>query len=873
MAWTQTVVAGALLLWGQHVLSWNSGPEDSPGPLQARKTLMPTNVTAFEPIEDANEHGFLFLRAFNAISAYGLEIPIGDQGPYIDIDRWLSGREFVVADTSNTFITRESFLPQPPLKTRAVQRQRINISGLAGLPDHSFGLWDFATGNESCPPAITGTTATNYASAVKCHSLDKHLGAFNSTHFGTQAADTYRAYHQQALTAADECVALREAWWSGEEQSLRLLEGSREYTNKYLAECQAYALALEAVGQHFLQDVLAVGHMWPRWGSPELSDFPEPKLEVAKAVAVIAGSLHGSEALTGLQDPMSGGIGNAFTLPGLDGAQPGVGDGRVDELFFGRRILEGVECDPKCSGGNLSERESPNRYLKQAQRLDECMQSGIAEVWRALGGSDNGKLYPFQSTDERCLGAQNTASALATGVGVLGSTGATELTESAVWYQLPKGFTDDNTVRKELITDLGKYIRRWQFIVEGSSAEPEWPADLDLFDVKDGSQYSAPASYSDVGSGRFEQGFAISPDTDEEGIAQPINPLKSLSRLFNRAHVKENCGGYGEWSTGGPLERPALRNRIIDPQNAEQQRQAAIDVCTEAAARTMELYYGRTPIVPGVSTQDRSPSICQLVGGGDLKIDWWDPNDDVESAARDWCAPGYTLLILQRPSNDAPIVQRLEEGDAFTVPEGTSVVFGLEKNGVRVSPQANDQLWSYFGTFDVVPKSWPAGERYPPDDLFFPDDGLIRLTLCIDPSCFILNWLFLLDITVSNAAYRALVGGTYPSPEAASFDDPEAPIGRGSVTLHPCLPSEDTCPATYSNGSTTTWSCARSGGGPAMFDEVECARFDEDGNQIGTVKYPYQHIGKCSAGPDQYYLTPGGGIDINPFQRLSSQCR
>ena len=135
---------------------------------------------------------------------------------------------------------------------------------------YSFQSW--LGGNEVCPlPGASANPGLCYIYAVDySFSLERpsenfvrlgYIGPVNSTHFSPQAGAMHAHYHSVAMAMAAQCndmrEALREAW-----DDPRFLP--------YLMECDWLAMALEGVGQHFLQDVWSAGHMWHRWSSPNL---------------------------------------------------------------------------------------------------------------------------------------------------------------------------------------------------------------------------------------------------------------------------------------------------------------------------------------------------------------------------------------------------------------------------------------------------------------------------------------------------------------------------------------------------------------------------------------------------------------------------
>lgn len=91
-----------------------------------------------------------------------------------------------------------------------------------------------------------------------CHEYFPHIGMLNSNHMVPQARRFYDHYHRLALQRAAQCATVFDD----------LSAAHRDRFRPYVLACEKQALALEAVGQHFLQDAWSMGHMWERWGGP-----------------------------------------------------------------------------------------------------------------------------------------------------------------------------------------------------------------------------------------------------------------------------------------------------------------------------------------------------------------------------------------------------------------------------------------------------------------------------------------------------------------------------------------------------------------------------------------------------------------------------
>ena len=159
----------------------------------------------------------------------------------------------------------------------AFQTREMTPSEFAQLPDFSYGVYDWVSGNETC------IAFPEEDLADQCHAFTTHTGALNSSHFLPQARAFWEHYHQLALDRAEECAEL----W--------LDLGPTGYADTALA-CEQEAMVFEAVAQHYLQDAWSSGHMWERFGGPELEDWPSG-INGAQAIGAVSGLTHGAKAV------------------------------------------------------------------------------------------------------------------------------------------------------------------------------------------------------------------------------------------------------------------------------------------------------------------------------------------------------------------------------------------------------------------------------------------------------------------------------------------------------------------------------------------------------------------------------------------------
>lgn len=429
-----------------------------------------------------------------------------------------------------------SVMPVPIDRAARVETRRYTVDELAQLPDFSFSLVDWAGGNETCP-LLPGTDP------ISCHSFTSHMGAANSNHFVPQADYSYARLHNLALARAAECAAMRAAIGAAHQEQFR----------EYLEQCEYEALTIEAVAQHFLQDAWSAGHMWERWGSTDLGDFPAfdwpapfgvetQRRYIAVAVAAISGLIHGSESLLGTCDRMCCPDTNTQYVQGAGSPQPMAGDLHLNDALDG-------------TAGVLSD-----RYPAQRDRLTNCTAASVRQVYDALAppGVDPmlGARLPAiaggsigDPTGPECHGARATNRAmhdamaldLASVAGVVVSTVTFEavvtlgfVLRMAVDGAAPLRLPDDGL--DELGRDLAHLSHEAHLyaLVDPTGTDVAALRDLDLNEmpllgVHANSYYADPASTAPY----QDPGLPWSEGSDAQRAI--------LARAFNRGHATEWC--------------------------------------------------------------------------------------------------------------------------------------------------------------------------------------------------------------------------------------------------------------------------------------------------------------------------------------------
>ncbi|MCI0573172.1 MAG: hypothetical protein L0Y66_20700 [Myxococcaceae bacterium] len=462
-----------------------------------------------------------------------------------------------------------SLTPVPFEQAALVQTRAFSVGELAQLPDFSYGLWDWATGHESCPPGGS-------ADPELCHDFASHMGPVNANHFPPQAAHFYSRYHALALGRAQACAAAGER-----------LGAERDRFASYLRACELEALALEAVGQHFLQDAWSMGHMWQRWGGPDFADFQgTPEVQRARAVltALVAGLIHGARGvLQRLPEWTSYDVNDAMGAPhpevqyvlGGGGAPvPGIGDDYLQLL-------------PLATATGTP-------YAPQAHGLLSCAASGMRAVYRASGeqhgalGALATGLVEVDPTGAACFGQRATNAALLKGAAiqfrVLGAQVDLPLDARLAARLIPQlgestgQVTLDPALRNRFRFELQRVASLLRLLGKGR------PGGTEAADGRLGAFLGAAPN--GAYAGRTPLASYVDPDLPWPGTADAATPeaggrALALARLFHRAHAEDWC------ARTFPDTLQALRARVTEVPSG--QRAAACEACTEVVVRHLRV--------------------------------------------------------------------------------------------------------------------------------------------------------------------------------------------------------------------------------------------------------------------------------------------
>lgn len=522
----------------------------------------------------------------------------------------------------------ESVFPQPfnsnaeTLAGNHFKLRKYTISGFASLPDHAYSIADWAGGNETCPP---GTTITSNETASKCHEFSSHLGLLNSTHFLPQAQSVYVYYHGMAMRRATECLVTANAFLASTFSPEQKIDA-----DEIVKECEREALLLEAVGQHFLQDAWAIGHMWQRWGTPNFLDFESPngggneeRRIRALGAALTAGTIHGAEAVFSIPDEMSGGDSptvrwrNVRLLP-LDfpflnsaSSYPGIGDFHLPGLL-----------------GSTS-----FNYSAQSELMLSCGASGLRDVYEAtarVSSEPKGSLGPFigkrvDPTSYVCFGQRATNSAVATGLGL----------SCPTWY-----VNDPTTQPDDLL--LCKTSDTIQFVAgllptsKGGSSIPASLADEFRGSLYLISWWSQMRALEDPNGVDLAESGLLPPDSPKFfGVPRNGAPLQisavyldsldltgdpewdaaaRLYRVFNKSHI-------AHWCANPETKLSTLRAQLAASTDGDYP--ASCELCSEFVSRNVKTASG--------------PSLCGSLGISQEELTSPFPTNSPRKAAQALC--------------------------------------------------------------------------------------------------------------------------------------------------------------------------------------------------------------------------------------------
>jgi WD40 repeat protein len=490
--------------------------------------------------------------------------------------------------------TGQSIPTLTPVAFDAAERvhgdRTMSAGEFAQLPDFGYALWDWATGFETCPLGIP-------APLDACHAFRTHMGTVNSNHFLPQAQAFYAYYHQLALGRAAACKTMKDRI---------VARGGQPATfQAFLDACAQEAFALEAVGHHFLQDAWSTGHMWERWGSPDLADFTD--LQQALLIAMTSGLIHGARGV--LQDVLGFAgfdVNDPLCAPGtlirfipgpITATVAGLGDLYLDQLL------------------NQSGAAFPSQYLQ----LFSCAATSLRQVDRALG-DEPGPIDPAlievdDPTGSACFAQRVTNGAMREGMGIDMTTPGglpvrIELDSAQAMALVPAA----SAAIGGSLQNVNPIINaQYDFDVARMVTRARLQASLHPDATNLASGGLPPLLGIEKNSAFVRQPLAtyVDPPLPWPGSSSVANDAATrslaLARTFHAAHATDWCNRFG---TGAPDDLEGLRAHVHVLQAAGiggEDLKAACRACTTFVARGLRVGTGENDY-----DQTREP-LCRFI--------------------------------------------------------------------------------------------------------------------------------------------------------------------------------------------------------------------------------------------------------------------
>ena len=635
--------------------------------------------------------------------------------------------------------------------TAISKRSRLHsASEFTQLPDFSYSLWDWALGNETCP-IDTGLDPTS------CHSFEFHMGSVNSNHFPPQTQTHYAWYHQLALSRAAACKTLRDQ-----------VRG-RSDLQAFVTDCMNEALVIEAIGHHFLQDSWSMGHLWQRWGSPNIADFAAGPQ--ALAVAAFSGLIHGARAVLQPDPPTTIDVNDSLCAPSFRGrlrrrGRPGSGGGRPlsPQSSRGELLdLHGpVQWHVRVHGGEPPSRPCRCGRAAQCTRLDHHPDRSLVERCGCFGrrATNAAMSAGFAIDFKDILGNQQSIplEELAPGIALLGTSGGnlTTLLGASVGFEILKVAA---SIRLGLSNPNGTDI------AEGGFG--------DFLGMHPNAAYNELGSY--VEPALPWPGPTSAPDSHE----------LVLARQFHRAHAKDWCDRFHVGDAEFDLVQ--LGDRALGTSGT------ACDVCVEFTERHLRIGDEAT-YDPGLSQEP----LCGLIATDPASVQYVYQPDPTGLAKRHdlaarACGCGVTVAVRPRTITLAPSASTqftaTVQGSVVTAVTWSATRGSIDSNGFFTAP-ATDGSASVRATSAANPSAFDEAT------VTVTAESTDRWTGAIGP------WSVVLSLTVDSSQ----ITGSYSSP--SPDQNHRAPEGTLSgaltpgssgfdLTLHQATRGECACPGTF----------------------------------------------------------------------------
>lgn len=442
------------------------------------------------------------------------------------------------------------------LKWKTLTVREFCPANFAELPDFFHNMEDYINQGNACPPLADWDVK-------ECHSFEHFMGALNSSHFPPQTKGNYQRYHDIALAITKHSDDLHD--------KLFLADALTPYRD-YWEECRMEALTYESIGQHYLEDQWAMGHMWYRWGGPDVDDFPLDgyfsvlngyplaKLAHGTAVGSVSGLIHGWKStvapLTNITNITDDAL--SFNRPGVQWVRSDYPGGLFDgmgDLFIDQQ-------------GNFDQ---------QKMEMYGCTEEGFRQL-RSF------QTNPPSHINELCWKNFATNEAMNIGLNYSPSTFASLAVVSGAKKIGIDGIGRDMS-RLALIYAWAAFWHPYDTYLAEGYTTPARTKRITLFGIKPNDEYKEVSTYIDPARS------APGDPADTSGII-PDNALFGIRQVkyFNKCHANLYC------------EDTRIVNRHRDACNSDSNEYREVDcqICEELASR---YYLG-------------SPPLCQILAPG-----------------------------------------------------------------------------------------------------------------------------------------------------------------------------------------------------------------------------------------------------------------
>ena len=304
----------------------------------------------------------------------------------------------VIANTTPALVVGQDWTPTSFDAMNAQAVRSVYLPELAQMPDVSNSVGDWVAADEVCPVAglseqvSTGQTVytfgDQYTTMNACHDFTRVMGTLNESHFLPMARNMFAHYHQLALSRMGDCLTMA-GQLNGYYAALAQLQTGAPHRGPNDTEvqvCEREAFVYEMFAEHFLEDAWLTGHMWSRWGTPNMTDFPSDysnspyqgfpntpptaydgaarQFAIAAVTAKFSGMIHGAKGLlenyfpgsSSLEDdPLcgpfitsQGGVPVMWnsTVDGGAGPQVGAGDSVLEHVSGGTDLIATTISSP-----------------------------------------------------------------------------------------------------------------------------------------------------------------------------------------------------------------------------------------------------------------------------------------------------------------------------------------------------------------------------------------------------------------------------------------------------------------------------------------------------------------------------------------------